>query len=135
GDASFAGTVGSTPLKSLSVSGATSINTGSITTQGSQSYSNAVTLGAASVTLTSSAPGTIAFGSIIAGAGDSLTIQKSSGVTFGGAIGSSGNGLNALTVKSTGALSLNQNIFATSVSFNSDTGSAGGRNLTVASAI
>jgi autotransporter-associated beta strand protein len=135
GDASFAGTVGSTPLKSLSVSGATSINTGSITTQGSQSYSNAVTLGAASVVLTSNAPGTIAFGSTIAGAGDSLTIQKSSGVTFGGAIGSSGNALNALTVKSTGALSLNQNIFATSVSFNSDTGSAGGRNLTVASAI
>jgi len=135
GNASFGGTVGSTPLNSLSVSGTTSINTASITTKGSQTYSHAVTLGAPSVTLTSSAPGTITFGSTIAGAGDSLTIQNSSGVTLGGAIGSSGNALNALTVKSTGALSINQNIFATSVSFNSDTGNASGGDLTVASAI
>ena len=136
GNASFGGAVGgSAPLASLSVNGTTSINAGSITTAGSQAYSNAVTLGAPFVTLTGNAPGTIGFGTTIAGPGDSLTIQKFSSVTFGDAIGSSGNALNALTVKSTGALSINQNIFATSVSFNSDTGSAGGRDLTFAPAI
>ena len=136
GNASFGGAVGgSAALASLSVNGTTSINAGSITTGGSQAYSNAVTLGAPSVTLTSNAPSTIAFGSTIAGPGDSLTIQKSSSVTFGGAIGSSGNALNALTVKSTGRAKHQSEHLRHIGQFQFRYGCAGGADLTFAPAI
>jgi len=128
GNASFGGIVGGTPLTSLTVTGTTAINTSSITTSGAQNYTGAVTLGTASVSLTSETPSTITFGSTINGAAagtDSLTIANSSTVSFGGAVGAA-NPLNALNVNATGALSLNQIVDAGSVDFHSSTGGGAG---------
>src|SRR5581483_8746791 len=75
GNASFGGAVGGTPLKSLAVSGATTINAGSITTNaagaGTQTYTGAVTL-ASDTALSASAgagtPALVSFGGAVTAA-------------------------------------------------------------------
>jgi filamentous hemagglutinin family protein len=97
GNASFAGAIGSgTALASLSVSGASALNGGSIDTAGAQTYSGAVTLGAADA-LTGT---TIAFGGTVDGA-HALTITGNA--SFAGAVGS-GTALASLSVSGTSAL-------------------------------
>ena len=109
GNATFGDLVGSdpvggtTPLTSLSVSGTSVINGGSVKTSGNQTYTDAVTLGA-NTTLTS-ATGTANFGSTVRGAADgaqSLTIAGDA--VFGGAVGDGGKRLTSLSVSRTSAI-------------------------------
>jgi Concanavalin A-like lectin/glucanases superfamily/PKD domain/Matrixin len=71
-------------LSSLAVSGATTINTATVTTTGSQTYSGPVTLGT-SVTL-NSGTGNVTFGSTVSGT-YTLTINSSGTTTFSGDVG------------------------------------------------
>jgi len=95
GTTTFTGAVGGgTPLTSLTTNadGTTQINGGAVTTTGFQSYGDAVTLGAAVTTLTSTGGGDIALGATVDGASD--LIANTSGATiFSGIVG----GATALT--------------------------------------
>ncbi len=106
GDASFGGAVGGTrALASLGVTGTTAINGGSIHTTAGQTYSGAVTLGAAT-TLTDSAGG-VSFLSTVDGA-NALTV--SGAASFGGVVGGNTN-LASLTV--TGPAAINTTAITT----------------------
>jgi hypothetical protein len=99
GNATFADKVGNAAkLKSLTVTGTTSINTSTITTAGGQNYNGAVTLGT-SATLTGT---TVAFGSTLdesgAGGMDDLTVTGNA--TFANTVGSAAK-LKSLTVTGT----------------------------------
>ena len=86
GNAEFDGEVGQIDsLYTLSVSGATDVNTDKITTFGLQTYTGAVTLNA-DTTLTSSGSGNITFGSTVDGA-HGLSTQTSGTTIFDGAVG------------------------------------------------
>ena len=96
GDATFNGLVGnSTLLTSLSVSGTSDIETASIKTSGTQTYTGAVTL-SASPTLTAGGPG-VDFVSTVDGA-DTLTITGNA--AFNGLVGN-GTSLTGLSVSGT----------------------------------
>ena len=75
----FSNAVGTSlnPLTSVSISGTTDINGGSIYTTGGQDYSEGVTLGAA--TTVNSSSGSIAFNSTIAGGGNTLAFTTTTG--------------------------------------------------------
>src|SRR5208282_5109849 len=82
GDAEFHGAVGgTTPLASVSVSGTSDLNGGSVTTSGNQTYEGAVTL-SSNDTLTSTG-GLVDFQSTVNG-GYGLTVDGN--VEFGGAV-------------------------------------------------
>ena len=86
GTTTFSGVVGgSTSLASITtdVAGTTAINGGSVTTTGSQSYSDAVTLGAGTQTLAASA---LSFGSTLDGPGG-LDADVAGATTFSGIVG------------------------------------------------
>jgi hypothetical protein len=101
GNAVFDGTVGTTPLAALTVTGTALINTASITTSGNQAYGGAVTLGTDS-TLTSAA-GDVSFGSTLDGK-HNLTVAAANGaVTFGNVVGGT-NPLASLTVTGNGRI-------------------------------
>jgi len=75
GNAVFGGTAGSgTALASLSVSGTSAINGGSVNTSGTQTYTGNVSLGADATLTTTNA--NIIFGSDLNGAGNSLTVDS-----------------------------------------------------------
>ena len=97
GDASFGDVVGgTTALNSLSVSGASDINTTNITTTGDQIFTGAVTLGADLI----SSGANVTFGSTINGdaAGTrSLSVVSSGTTTFTGAIGGTNSLFNVTT--------------------------------------
>ena len=98
-------------LKSLAISGDTSLNGGAVTTSGAQTYSGAVALGA-DTQLTGTG---IAFGSPVNG-GVALTVQAGSGAaSFGGAVGNTTR-LGAVTVNSNGATTFGGAVRAASVS-------------------
>ncbi|TWB71841.1 hypothetical protein FBZ87_10685 [Nitrospirillum amazonense] len=104
GNATFADTVGATnALTSLSVSGTSGLNGGSIRTTGGQTYTGAATLGA-DTTLTSTGNGTVAFGGTVDGA-HGLTIANggTGNTTFGGAVGGTA-ALSSLSVSGTSSL-------------------------------
>ena len=89
-------------LVSLTVYGTTKINTTSVTTAGSQTYTGIVTLGTGTtLTTTDSA---ISFGSTVAASSDNsqlLTVNAGSGkVTFTGAVGTAAVRLSSLSVTS-----------------------------------
>ena len=148
GNAEFDGTVGGTPLASLSVSGTTAIDTTAISTTGTQTYTGAVTLGS-DTTLTGSA---VSFDYTIDGT-QALTVDGAA--TFKADIGDTAH-LTSLTVNGTtafdgtvtttgdqtynGAVTLNtdQTLTSTmgSIDFVStvDAASAGGEALTVSAA-
>ncbi|NDE17562.1 S-layer family protein [bacterium] len=116
GTVTFENTVGAgTALASLTVNGnSTAINGGSVRTSGNQSYSGAVTLGAAT-TLTTTANGNIAFTSTIRNAtARALTLTAGTGtVTFGGAVGGGGTALSSLAVTG-GTIAINGGSMTTS---------------------
>jgi len=103
GDVTLDGAAGGTaPLSNLDVQsgGTTNIDTGSITTTGTQTYNGAVALGA-NVVMTGS---NLTFSGSIAMASNDLTLNVSgSGTTVNGAI----NGSGALTKQGNGTASLN----------------------------
>ncbi|GHV19571.1 hypothetical protein FACS189494_01530 [Spirochaetia bacterium] len=98
GNATFAGAV--TGTTSLSVSGTTAINTTTITTTGTQTYTDAVTLGANAVLTTTNS--NIIFYYKVDGTTantQGITINTGTGtVTFAGAVGSSSIPLAAITI-------------------------------------
>ena len=94
----FAGTVGATTkLKSLTVTGTSAINGGSVTTTDAQDYQDAVTLGAATTLDSSANNGAITFHKTLDGAFD-LTTKAGTGLTtFDGVVGGNAR-LSTLTV-------------------------------------
>ncbi len=128
--ATFDGNVGSdAPLTSLSVNGASTFSTASLTTSGDQTYTGAVTL-QSSATL-HAGTGTVAFGATVDSAGSTpfnLNVADSGSTGFGGAVGDT-NALNALTVNAAGALTLDGNVTAARVTLHS--GTAGSGDLTL----
>ncbi len=116
GNASFGGIVGGgTGLASLSVSGTTAINTTAVTTTGGQTYSSAVTLGAAAVLTTGG--GNILFSSTITGAANNLTLVSHAGTTT---VSGTLSGVGTLTLQdntaaSTGTMTFNGGVTATLV--------------------
>ena len=113
GGAVFGGAVGGTAaLKTLSVSGATALNGGSVATTGAQTYTGAVTLGADTTLSTESAA--ISFASTLDG-GHDLTVNNAGGdVTFGGVVGGTTR-IGALAVDTAGATNFAASIKAASV--------------------
>ncbi len=107
----FGGAVGATArLASLTVTGASAINGGSVTTTGAQDYQGAATIGAGTVLDSSAGNGAISFEKTLDG-GYALTAKAGSGTTtFGGAVGATAK-LAALTV--TGASAINGGSIAT----------------------
>ena len=119
GTTTFAGAVGATTaLASLSTDagGTTAINGGSVRTSGAQTYRDAVTLGAATTTLSSTGGGALNFASTSTLDGASaLTLTTSGDTTLSGTVGattpltsltSNGGGttqINTATVRTTGA--------------------------------
>ncbi len=88
GTAFFGGAVGgTTPLTSIAtaVAGSTVLNSGSVTTTGSQTYNDSVTLGA-NTALASTGGGNITFGSTVSGA-FSLALNAGGTTFFAGAVG------------------------------------------------
>ncbi|MCW2241359.1 filamentous hemagglutinin N-terminal domain-containing protein [Azospirillum canadense] len=114
GNAALTGGFGAArALKSLSVSGATTLNGGNVATSGAQSFGGAVLLAGAAETLTSGTGG-IAFAATLDG-GQGLTLSSGTGdVTFGGAIGSTSR-LGALSVNSGGQTRFAGSVKAASV--------------------
>ena len=114
GNAALTGGFGAAKaLKSLTVSGATTLNGGSVATTGAQSFGGAVLLANAAQAL-SSGTGGIAFAGTLDG-GQALTLSSGTGdVTFGGAIGSTSR-LGALTVTSGGQTRFAGSVTAASV--------------------
>jgi filamentous hemagglutinin family protein len=108
GVTTFGGVVGGiTPLTSLTTDapGSTDVNGGAVTTTGAQTFNDAVNLGAATTTFTSSAAGAITFASTLNGA--SNTFVNTAGVTtFGGAVGST-VALTSLTTDAAGSTAVN----------------------------
>ena len=89
GGTTFGGAVGSTtPLTSVTTDapGSTTLNGGSVTTTGAQSFGDAVTLGA-NTTLASTGSGDVTLGATVNGA-FTLTVNTAGVTTFGGAVGS-----------------------------------------------
>lgn len=82
GTQTFTGTISAASL--ATGTGATTLNTASVTTSGNQNYNGALTLATTGKTITSSA-GAVTFGSTVAGA-FTLTVSGSTGVTFNGAM-------------------------------------------------
>ena len=107
----FGGAVGATArLASLTVTGASAINGGSVTTTGAQDYQGAATIGAGTVLDSSAGNGAISFEKTLDG-GYALPAKAGSGTTtFGGAVGATAK-LAALTV--TGASAINGGSIAT----------------------
>ncbi len=99
-----------TGLASLSVSGTSTINTSTVTSTGSQTYTGAVTIGAAAGTTTlTTADATVLFSSTVDLASH-LTVSTGTGaVTFTGAV----NGGRDLVVNSTGATTFASAVGAT----------------------
>lgn len=112
----------STPLSSLSVSGATNINGGAVTTTGSQTYNGAVLLGAATTINTTNS--NVLFNSTLnTVSGQNLTINAGSGdITFNGNIGAISFQPGVTNLNSTGTTTFN----GTSNYFTSLTTNAGG---------
>ncbi len=103
-------------LKTLTVSGATALNGGSISTVGTQTFGGAVTLANRAETLTSG--GGISFASILDG-GQALALSAGAGnVTFADAVGG-GIRLGALTVDTGGATRFAGTVRAESVTTDS----------------
>ncbi|MGD9689201.1 MAG: filamentous hemagglutinin N-terminal domain-containing protein [Phycisphaerales bacterium] len=115
GGASFAGAVGgTTALGTLSVSGATAINGGAITTQGMQTFTGAVTLGAD--TMLDAGAADIMFGSTINSAdatARALTLNSTGATTFGGNVGTT-FALSTLTTDAGGTTTINAATVTTS---------------------
>ncbi len=103
GNASFGGAVGDNAqrLTSLSVSGTSAINGGSVTTTGSQTFTGAVSLGADTVLTSSASNGNIAMGQITGGAND-LTVDSGAGAQSYNGLG----GIGALVLTTTGTKTL-----------------------------
>jgi len=113
GDAVFVGAVGATDkLGSLTVSGMSAIDGGSVRTSGLQTYSDDVTLGA-NTTLTSLSSGDVEFGAKLDGA-YTLAVNTAGVTTFGGAVGSVGAGLVSLTTDADGSTEVNGGSIKTS---------------------
>jgi len=114
GNAVFGGAVGGAgdgSLGSLTVSGTSDIDGGAITTTGIQTYTGAVTLGAAT-TLASTNTGDIDFQNTLDGA-FTLTVNTAGATIFGGAVGNSTE-LVSLTTDSAGTVQINGGIVKTS---------------------
>ena len=88
GTTKFTGAVGgNAALTSLTVTGASAINGGAVTTSGKQDYRGSVTIGADTTLDSSAGGGAIGFGSTLDG-GQALTAKAGTGATtFGGAVG------------------------------------------------
>ena len=107
GDAVFDGIVGSTALKSLHVTGGSTIDTTAITTSGAQTYDGAVTLGA-NANLTGT---TVTFGSTLDdAAANTHDLTVTGDAVFDGVVG--GTPLNSLDV--TGTTNINTTGITTS---------------------
>lgn len=113
GTTTFNGAVGGiTALSALTTDtgGTTVLNGGTVNTTGSQSYGDALTLGA-NTTVTSSGSGNISFGSTVNGA-HSLTVNTAGVTSFTGAVGGS-TALASLTTDSAGTNVLGGNVTTT----------------------
>ncbi|QNI78885.1 filamentous hemagglutinin family outer membrane protein [Synechococcus sp. RS9909] len=111
GNAVFDGAVGNAyELGSLSVTGTSALNGGSIKTSGLQTYTGAVTL-AANTTLTSGG-GAITFDSTLNG-GYTLAVNTTGTTTFSGAVGNS-TALVSLSTDAGGSTAINGGSIATS---------------------
>jgi filamentous hemagglutinin family protein len=108
GNCVLSGTVGATTaIKSLSVSGTTALNGGSVKTTETQGYGGAVTLGA-NTTLTGAG---ITFDAEVDGA-KTLAINDSGTTTFGGIVGG-GTALASLTTDAAGTTAINTTAITT----------------------
>ena len=105
GNAVLAGPVSG--VNALQVSGTTNLNTASVSTSGSQTYSGAVTLGVNSM-LASSGIGAIGFGSKVDGA-HALTVNTGGTTSFGDAVGGT-TALTSLTTDTGGSTMLGGNV-------------------------
>ncbi|MCE3238393.1 MAG: hypothetical protein K0R24_1374, partial [Gammaproteobacteria bacterium] len=113
GTTTLGGLIGSsTPLTSLTTDagGTTIINGGNVTTNGSQIYNDAVTLGVAT-TLTSNSFGNITFADTLNGPFD-LSLQAPGTTTFGGVVGGI-DPLKSLTTSLFGTLAINTSAIKT----------------------
>jgi filamentous hemagglutinin family protein len=125
GNEIFNGAIGgNTPLTSVTtdgsgtVGGSALLNGGSVTTIGSQTYNDNVTLGA-DTTLTSSGGADITFARTIDGA-QSLAVNTAGTTTFGGAVGVN-QALTSLTTDAAGTTALNGGtVNATTADFKDD---------------
>ncbi|MDE1149843.1 MAG: filamentous hemagglutinin N-terminal domain-containing protein [Azospirillaceae bacterium] len=116
GNAVFGGAVGgSSQLASLSVSGTTALNGGGVKTNGGQTYTGAVTLGA-DANLTTFG-GNIVFASTLDGAKALIISNGAANVTFTGAVGATTR-LGDLMVNSTGATTFTSTVKAANLSTN-----------------
>ncbi len=101
GNAEFDGAVGATSaLASVSVSGTSVLNAGTISTQATQRYSGAVTLDTITTLFTGGYVGSVAFGATVDGAASLFIFGNAS---FAGAVGGT-TALSSVTVSGTSAL-------------------------------
>lgn len=116
GNAAFEGAV--TGLTTLEVTGATAINTGAITTSGSQSYDGNTTLAAGTTLSTTNSA--VTFGGTLDGT-QSVTIAAGTGnVTFGGNVGA-GTALGDVTISNAGNVTAKGNFQVASLTETSAT--------------
>ncbi|MGB6104411.1 MAG: hypothetical protein WBF88_11270 [Pusillimonas sp.] len=128
GDANLNGAIGANQaLDSLTVTGASTLGSGSVATIGNQNYEGAVTL-AGNQTLSNTADdGTIYFGDTLSG-GHDLTIQAGSGEAwFNGAVGDDDTGrLGNLTLATANGATFNGTVHAASLLADDTVSVAGG---------
>jgi hypothetical protein len=109
------GGIANQALSSLSMNGGGTdqINTSAITTNGAETFSDAVTLGSPTTTLTSNSGGNIQFASTVNGA-NALTINTAGNTIFGSTVGNA-TALTSLATGATGTTQLNGNVTTTNL--------------------
>lgn len=134
GTTTFGGTVGTTiTTLTTDAGGGTSINVAGVTTTGNINFNDPVTLGAATVTVTSG--GTVNFASTVdssAGTDRNLVVDAAATTTFGGAVGL-GDTLGTLESKGGGTTAINGGTVATATTqdYDAETDVTLGQNTTL----